>query len=182
MKESVIVVPYDANWPSQFQEIAGRLRQSLGDRALRIDHIGSTAVPGLDAKPVIDIQISVPALEPMIYAPAIESTGYVYRADNPDRTKRYFREKEGQPRTHIHVRESGSWSERTALLFRDFLREHESYRNLYASEKHALAQRYSRPDQRHLYVDGKDPIVWRILYAASKWSQTAGWRPGKRDC
>lgn len=177
MQQAAVVVPYDANWPSQFQEIAGRLRQSLGDQALRIDHIGSTAVPGLDAKPVIDIQISVPVLEPLIYTQALESAGYVHRADNPDLTKRYFREQAGQPRTHIHVREAGSWSEQTALLLRDFLREHEQYRKLYAAEKHALARRYARADQRQLYVDGKDPVIWRILYAASGWSQATGWKP-----
>jgi GrpB-like predicted nucleotidyltransferase (UPF0157 family) len=80
-------------------------------------------VPGLDAKPVIDIQISVASFEPLDdYRLPMEELGYVYRGDNPERTKRYFRESPGQRRTHIHVRRLGSWSEQFALLFRDYLR------------------------------------------------------------
>lgn len=181
MKEPIFIASYDENWPKEFQAIAGRLRQSLGDQALRIDHIGSTAVPGLHAKPVIDIQISVLSLEPMTYKPSIESAGYRHREGNPDLTKRYFREMEGMRRTHIHVREAGSWSEQFPLLFRDFLRGHEEFRQLYAEEKYALARRYDQPHERHLYVDGKDPIIWRIMSEASKWSQEVGWKPGRSD-
>ncbi|NGZ76964.1 GrpB family protein [Saccharibacillus alkalitolerans] len=181
MKEAVTVVPYDEAWREEFREIARRLKEELGGEALRIDHIGSTAVPGLDAKPVIDIQISVRALEPMTYRAGIEAAGYVHRADNPDLTKRYFREREGAKRTHIHVREAGSWSEQFPLLFRDFLRGHEAFRKLYAEEKRALAARYSQPHERHSYVDGKDPIIWRIMREASKWSQRTGWRAEKEE-
>ncbi|OWR29867.1 hypothetical protein CDO73_12345 [Saccharibacillus sp. O23] len=179
MKESVIIVPYDDAWPDEFDRIARILRQHLGGHALRIDHIGSTAVPVLHAKPVIDIQVSVAKLEPMTYQGAIEAAGYRYRADNEDRTKRYFREQEGRRRTHIHVREAGSWSEQFALLFRDFLRADEVYRQEYAEEKQALARRYSQPHERESYVAGKDPIIWRIIQEASEWSQRTGWRPGE---
>ncbi len=178
MKEAVIIVPYDETWPDEFERISGMLREHLGEQALRIDHIGSTAVPGLAAKPVIDIQVSVSRLEPMAYKPGIEQAGYRHRADNEDRTKRYFREQEGRRRTHIHVREAGSWSEQFALLFRDFLRVNEIYRQLYAEEKKALAQRYSQPHERESYVAGKDPIIWQIMQEASRWSQRTGWRAG----
>lgn len=181
MKEAVIVVPYDGKWQTEFEEIAKRLRETIGDQALRIDHIGSTAIPGLDAKPVIDIQISVKSLEPMTYRSALEAAGYRHRADNPDLTKRYFRETEGMRRTHIHVRESGSWSEQFALLFRDFLRQSEEWRLVYATEKHALAERYSAPHERDCYVDGKDPIIWTIMQEASRWSKHTGWRSSAND-
>lgn len=181
MKEAVIIVPYDDAWPDEFDRIGRTLRQHLGGQALRIDHIGSTAVPGLHAKPVIDIQISVAKLEPMTYQAAIEAAGYRHRADNEDRTKRYFREQEGRRRTHIHIREAGSWSEQFALLFRDFLRANEVYRQKYAEEKQRLAQRYSQPHEREAYVTGKDPIIWRIMQEASRWSQRNGWHAGASD-
>ncbi len=181
MKESVIVVPYDIHWKTEFGDIAKRLRNAIGDEALRIDHIGSTAVPGLDAKPVIDIQISVKGLEPMTYHSALEAIGYRHRSNNPDLTKRYFRETEGMRRTHIHVREAGSWSEQFALLFRDFLRQSEQWQQLYAKEKYTLAQRYSTPNERELYVDGKEPIIWSIMQEASRWSKQTGWKPPVSD-
>jgi hypothetical protein len=97
----------------------------LGEVALRIDQIGSTAVPGLGAKPIIDIQVSVADFEPLAaFRRPLEQLGYVYRADNPERTKRYFREPPGRRRIHVHVRQAGSFSEQWALLFRDYLRAH----------------------------------------------------------
>ncbi|OWA33470.1 hypothetical protein B9G55_22680 [Saccharibacillus sp. O16] len=181
MKESVIILPYDEAWTEEFDRIGGLLREDLGEQALRIDHIGSTAVPGLHAKPVIDIQISVRQLEPMEYQAGLERAGYRHRADNEDLTKRYFREQTGQRRTHIHVREAGSWSEQFALLFRDYLRANEEERQNYAAEKQSLAALYSRPDEREAYVEGKNPIIWRIMQQASRWSQQTGWRVGTSD-
>src|SRR5690349_7999108 len=96
--------PYDPRWPQQFAHVGAALRDALGDIALRIDHIGSTAVPNLAAKPIIDIQISVAALDPVDpFRTPLEALGYVYRPDNAERTKRYFREPPGTPRIHIHV-------------------------------------------------------------------------------
>jgi len=119
----ISIVSYDARWLRRFAALGDRLRGALGDLALRIDHIGSTAVPGFAAKPVIDIQISVAALEPAgPFREPIEKLGYVYRPGNTERTKRYFREPPGAPRTHLHVRRAGSFSEQFPLLFRDYLR------------------------------------------------------------
>lgn len=179
--EPIIVVPYDDRWKAEFQRTGSILREALGSTAIRIDHIGSTSIVGLDAKPIIDIQISVESLEPMSYRSQLESLGYVYRVDNPDKTKRYFRESACMKRTHIHVRELGSWSEQFALLFRDFLREHEEYCSLYVQEKYLLMNRYKQAHERHLYVEGKDPIIWKIMNEASRWSQKVGWKPGETD-
>lgn len=181
MAEPIIIVPYDERWKEEFHKIGSLLRKTLGSLAIRIDHIGSTAIEGLDAKPIIDIQISVESHEPMSYKPLMESIGYLYRNDNSDKTKRYFREFAEMKRTHIHIRERGSWSEQFTLLFRDFLREHEEYCRLYAEEKYILMNRYKQAQVRHLYVEGKDPIIWKIMYEASRWSQRVGWKPGKTD-
>jgi GrpB-like predicted nucleotidyltransferase (UPF0157 family) len=124
----------------------------------------------LDAKPIIDIQISVPSLEPVeTYRSKLEKIGYVFRPDNPDLTKRYFRESPGNKRTHIHVREHGSWSEQFALLFRDYLRASAEDRKRYANEKYRLMGLFR--NERHLYVENKEPIIWDIMRRASIWSQ-----------
>jgi GrpB-like predicted nucleotidyltransferase (UPF0157 family) len=172
--------PYDPTWPSLFAAQASQLREVLGSLAVRIDHIGSTAVPGLMAKPIIDIQISVSSLEPMErYQRPLEGVGLIYRADNPERTKRYFREAAGQRRTHIHVRRVGSWAEQFALLFRDFLRESPNERDLYAQTKQSLAEKF-RYD-RAGYSNAKAPILWEIMGRADRWSQATGWEPGCSD-
>lgn len=180
MTDPIIVVPYDPVWKSEFMQIGSAIRKALGDIAIRINHIGSTAIEGLDAKPVIDIQISVQALEPINnYKWRLEEIGFIHRADNPDLTKRYFREAPGRRRTHIHVREYGSWSEQSALLFRDYLREHPLDCRRYAETKYKLMELYR--NERHRYVEAKEPIIWEIMMKASKWSQKIGWKAGETD-
>lgn len=180
MQDPIIVESYDPAWPGRFREMAMRLRAGLGDLALRIDHIGSTSVVGLAAKPVIDVLISVADLEPVTaYAPALERAGFHWRAKNPDRLQRYFREAPGMTRTHIHVYEAGSWSEQLNLLFRDYLRADADACRLYAQTKAALAIRFR--DDRPGYVDAKAPTVWALLRRAHEWAQTVGWSPGPSD-
>ena len=145
--------------------------------ALRIDHIGSTSVAGLAAKPVIDIQVSVERLEPVVpFRDPLQELGFVYREGNTDRTKRYFREPPGQPRTHIHVRKAGSFSQQFPLLFRDFLRAHCEAAAGYEAVKRRLAARY--PHDRRAYTDAKTPVVWDIIQRAEVWAQQVGWDPG----
>ncbi len=116
-RRRIEIVDYNPAWPELFGELGRTLRAALGAVALRIDHIGSTAVPGLAAKPIIDVQISVAAFEPIqAFRDPLEQLGYVYRSDNPERTKRYFREAAGRRRTHLHVRRAGSFSEQVPLL------------------------------------------------------------------
>ncbi len=152
----------------------------MGEAAQRIDHIGSTSVPGLDAKPIIDVQISVVAFEPVdAYRLPLERIGYVFRADNPERTKRYFREAPGHRRTHLHVRRAGSWAEQFALLFRHYLRVHPDDAQRYATLKYQLAQQYG--DDRHAYTNAKTAFIWDIMRKADRWSQVHGWEPGPTD-
>ncbi|SFK14612.1 GrpB family protein [Brevibacillus centrosporus] len=180
MEDQWRISEYDPRWKSLFREVASRLRESLGDSAVRIDHVGSTSVAGLAAKPIIDIQISVRNYDDIsTYQTKIENVGFVLREENPDRTKRYFREIPGNRRTHVHVREAGSYSEQVTLLFRDFLRAHPDDCLRYAQEKHRLMELYR--GERPKYVEGKGPIVWDILQKAHNWSQEIGWRPSTTD-
>jgi GrpB-like predicted nucleotidyltransferase (UPF0157 family) len=180
LADPAAVIPYDPGWPGLFTALGGRLRVALGGVALRIDHIGSTAVPELDAKPIIDVQISVASLEPVDpFREPMEALGFVWQAENPDRTKRYFREPPGDRRTHIHVRRAGSFSEQYALLFRDYLRADATWAARYAEVKHGLAH-LLRTD-REAYVNAKGPFVWETIQRADGWAQRTGWEPGPSD-
>jgi GrpB-like predicted nucleotidyltransferase (UPF0157 family) len=174
--DPVWVTPYDPAWPEIFVRQAADIRAVLGPVAMRIDHVGSTAIPGLFAKPVIDIQISVADLEPVDrYRLPLEGLGFVFRPDNPERTKRYFREPPGQRRTHIHVRRAGSFGEQYALLFRDFLRVNHEVARQYGELKLELAARYHRVEDRHAYTEAKSPFIWNVMAQADAWAQRIGW-------
>jgi GrpB-like predicted nucleotidyltransferase (UPF0157 family) len=179
--DAIIVIPYDPAWRDLFVESAGPMREALGDVALRIDHIGSTSIPGIAAKPIVDILISVATFEPFdkIEKP-LNSVGYVWRPENTDKSKRYFREMEGMRRTHLHVHLNGSWGQQFVLLFRDYLRQHPEDRRRYEAVKYALAKKY-RYGERLKYVEGKSPIIWEIMQRANQWSQDVGWQPGHSD-
>ncbi|MDV5149646.1 GrpB family protein [Streptomyces sp. SBC-4] len=178
--DQVRIVEYDPAWPGMFGEIGAVLRRALGDVAVRIDHIGSTSVPGLAAKPVIDVQVSVASFEPLdaFRAPLVEC-GLVYRADNEERTKRYFREAPGRPRTHVHVRRLGSFSEQFPLLFRDYLRCHRTAADEYAAVKRRYAVEFR--DDRSGYAGAKEAFVWTVVRRADAWAQRTGWVPGPSD-
>src|SRR5215211_4266217 len=123
------MVDADPTWPARFAAEAARIRAALGPVALRVDHVGSTAVPGLAAKPIIDIQISVAQVQPMDpYRPALEGLGYLHTPyPDPDGVVRYpfFGKPPTRPRAfHIHVAQAGSRHERRHLAVRDFLRAH----------------------------------------------------------
>lgn len=174
------VVDYSETWPRLFADLGGKLRRALGDVALRIDHIGSTSVPGLAAKPIIDVQISVADFEPLdSFRVPLCDLGFIYRSDNPERTKRYFREPVGQRRTHIHVRRAGSFSEQFALLFRDYLRIHPDEADTYGRLKKQLAAQFF--NDRVAYTDAKGPFSWELMRRADQWAQRTGWRPGPTD-
>ena len=180
MPNPVIIAPYNPAWPGLFHELGTALRKVLGDVALRIDHIGSTSIPGLDAKPIIDLQISVNAFDPLdAFRIPIESLGFNFQENNPDLSKRFFREKPGLRRTHIHVRQAGSWAEQAALLFRDYLRTHEADAHRYAELKYHLAEKYR--DDRYAYTNAKGPFIWDIMATAHQWVQDIGWMPGPPD-
>ncbi|MEF3307029.1 GrpB family protein [Paenibacillus sp. GYB003] len=180
MEDQWRIAKYDPEWNILFRTIGTRLREALREIAVRIDHVGSTSIVGMEAKPIIDIQISVANFENEDrYITIMENLGFVLRRDNPDRTKTYFREAPGSRRTHIHVRHTGSFSEQMTLLFRDYLREHPGDCLKYAGEKHRLMGLFK--NDRPKYVEGKGPVVWEIMRNAHRWSQETGWEPGRSD-
>jgi GrpB-like predicted nucleotidyltransferase (UPF0157 family) len=186
----VEIVACKPDWPAEFQTIAADVRRALGDLALRIDHIGSTAVPGLPAKDIIDIQITVSALDqPVILA--MTALGYTQPEGiwhdhcpptivGPDSEweKLYFREPANQRPTNTHVRVQGRANQRYPLLFRDYLRTHCATAEAYAELKRRLAHHLADPNT-YPYV--KDPAVDLIYFAAEDWASTSGWQPGPPD-
>src|SRR5690606_25987156 len=119
------IAKHESEWKTLLLDVASKLIKTLRGSAVRIGHGSSPSVVGLDANPIIDIQISVLHYDDLLnYKDRVESAGFVFRKENADKTKRYFREIPGTRRTHIHVREAGSFSEQMTLLFRDYLRAH----------------------------------------------------------
>ena len=163
---TVVVVPYDARWPALFREAARELRQALGGRILRIHHVGSTAVAGLPAKPILDLLGGVPDLEAArALAPALARLGYELRPDEEIPDRHYFRRRRGTARTHhLSLAEPGSHHYRATLAFRDALRREAALADEYAALKLELARRH--PADRPAYLDGKSAFVRRVLRAA----------------
>jgi GrpB-like predicted nucleotidyltransferase (UPF0157 family) len=175
------VQPYDPDWPSTFRDLGSTLRDALGPVAIRIDHIGSTSIPGLAAKPIIDIQVSVTEFDPMEpYRTPLEGLGFQYRDKNPELTKRYFKEPDrSEERTHIHVRRAGSFSEQFPLLFREYMRCHSDAAVEYAELKQRLAEQFR--EDRLAYTEAKTDFIWKTMQNADRWAQETGWSPGPSD-
>jgi GrpB-like predicted nucleotidyltransferase (UPF0157 family) len=184
----VVISAYQPYWVDEFTRIARRIRDVVGRAAIRIDHVGSTAVPGLGAKDVIDVQITVSDLDDVDgVTPPLQAAGFrqgtaleydVFRQKpptDPGLRKLFLREPEGERRAHIHVRELGRFNQRYALLFRDYLRSADTVRAEYELLKRRASQVF--PDDIEGYLSLKDPVFHIIYEAASLWSAGVGWRP-----
>jgi GrpB-like predicted nucleotidyltransferase (UPF0157 family) len=143
------IAPYDPAWPAMFEAEAATLRQLLGDRALRVEHVGSTSVPGLAAKPVIDIQVSVATLEPRGL--------YVFQKPT-----------EWPCSHHVHLCVRGSRQERDHLAFRDYLRRHAAVAAEYLALKRDLALRHhgATHESRERYSLAKSDFIASVLERA----------------
>ena len=161
---TIILAEYDAHWPRLFAREAERIRAILGGAAVQIEHVGSTSVPGLPAKPIIDILLVVPdsADEPS-YVPAMEAAGYVLRIREPEWFEhRLF--KGPDTNVNLHVFSVGALEIDRMLCFRDWLRTNDADRDLYADVKRRLAQRTWRHVQH--YADAKTAVVQEIMNRA----------------
>jgi GrpB-like predicted nucleotidyltransferase (UPF0157 family) len=168
--DALEVVRYDPRWPAEFAAERARIAAALGALALRIDHNGSTSVPGLAAKPVIDIQVSVGALallEP--FADPLARLGYTHLPHPDDVFAPFFHRPARWPHTHhVHVVQAGGLEERKTLAFRDYLREHDETAREYEELKRGLAGRWSAGggESREAYANAKTEFVVRITERA----------------
>jgi GrpB-like predicted nucleotidyltransferase (UPF0157 family) len=166
--EPIKVVPYNAAWPERFTAWLQRLASLLGPVAYRIEHVGSTSVPGLAAKPIVDIQISVADLaDEDRYLPLIEAAGLQLRFR--DFEHRFFHPPPGQPRdVQVHVCQQGSDWERLHLLFRDYLRASARARETYTAAKCEAAGLWA--DQAAAYTEAKTGVILGLLSQAEGWA------------
>jgi GrpB-like predicted nucleotidyltransferase (UPF0157 family) len=189
-----VIVDYDPTWPDQFEQLAAALRRRLNDGVISIDHIGSTAVPELAAKDIIDLQVTVASLaDADRLAPAFQQLGYSatpWRRDhqpagdasNPGLwEKRLWQSPPGARRVNAHVRVTGWPNQRYALLFRDYLRAHPHAAAAYERLKRALAERLG--DDLIAYTEVKDPACDLIIVGAEEWAAGSRLRrrPGPLD-
>ncbi|MHA6630937.1 GrpB family protein [Pseudonocardia sichuanensis] len=171
-KRAIRIVAHDPAWPTRFAAERARIVQALGATARRVYHIGSTAVPGLVAKPIIDIDLSVPdpGDEPS-YLPALERAGYHLRVRQPG----HRMVRSAALDVHVHVCGEGSDWERRHLLFRDWLRRDAADRAAYAALKRALAERDWA--DMNAYAEAKGGLIAEITVRAEEWAQAVGWSP-----
>ena len=178
--EPLKVVPYDPGWPAAFESEAVRLRTALGTLALRIDHNGSTAVPGLSAKPIIDIQVSVAVLHPIAtYGERLQAIGYVHVPDPDDSFCPFFHRPLHWPHSHhVHVVEHGGAEERRTLAFRDYLRRNAGSSREYEQLKLDLVRQLgaTNRESREAYARAKTDFIERVVAMAlrSGYPETVG--------
>jgi GrpB-like predicted nucleotidyltransferase (UPF0157 family) len=158
------LVPPDPQWPAHFSRLEARIRAALGEIALLIEHVGSTSIPGLAAKPIIDLVLVVPdTTDEPSYVAALEDAGFVLRVREPDWYEhRLFKTLEDD--TNIHTFSQGCEEVDRMLAFRDWLRRHEADRRRYEETKKQLASQVWRHVQD--YADAKSEVVQDILSRA----------------
>lgn len=165
-KPTVHLVDYDPSWPAQFEEDKERILSAAKDNILGIEHIGSTSIQGLSAKPIIDIVVGIRdlnAVESLIEP--LEQAGYEYVHKPELVNRRFFRKGPwGKGTTHVHVCEfkGEQWKEK--LAFRDYLRANPDVRKEYEALKRELASRYE--DDRPTYTSEKEPFIRKVIAKA----------------
>jgi GrpB-like predicted nucleotidyltransferase (UPF0157 family) len=162
---SINVVDYDPGWPGRYEREAGAIRGELGDQVVLVEHVGSTSVPGLAAKPIIDVALVVPdPAEEEAYIPGLERAGYRLVIREPDWYEHRLLRKRPDDSVNLHVFGPGSPEVERYLQFRDHLRTHDEDRQLYEDTKRRLAgQRWAYLMQ---YADAKTEVVEAIMQRA----------------
>jgi GrpB-like predicted nucleotidyltransferase (UPF0157 family) len=179
----VVVVDYRAEWPGEFELLAGKLRSTLGGRALAVDHVGSTSVPGLQAKDCIDVQVRVASLEEGEFVRLLSAVGFRCRPELWNRVevssgqeckKLVFAPPVGGRTCNVHLRIGAGPNARYALLFRDYLRADDVARAGWGAFKQRLA--VSVPDLMD-YGQIKAPATEVLMAGAERWASQTGWSP-----
>jgi GrpB-like predicted nucleotidyltransferase (UPF0157 family) len=168
-KRDLTIVPYQSGWKELFEQEANRLRNVLGKKALRIEHIGSTSIPNMAAKPIIDIMVAIDSLtQATELIPIIEALDYIYKPHDTVPERMFFA-KENQPefRTHhLNLTEPGSGFWKNQIAFRNYLRTHDQIAAEYITLKKHIAQEYARTKQ--LDPEAKSEFVARVLELAAQ--------------
>lgn len=161
----ITLAPYNPLWPHEFARVRDELAAALPAWIVSIDHVGSTSVPGLDAKPIIDISVAVPDLKASLsLVPALGRLGFVYRGEDDLPDRHYLpRTVDGLRRHHLSLAEPGSWHRRNSLTFRDALRRDPELARRYGELKGRLAA--SAGTDRLAYLNGKTQFILDVLRA-----------------
>jgi GrpB-like predicted nucleotidyltransferase (UPF0157 family) len=171
---AVRIVEYDPAWPGMATAEIARIGATVGEAAVRIDHVGSTGVPGLAAKPIVDLQLSVADVDARsLYVEPLEGLGYLFAPDPASPDFHFFGLPAARPRTHhLHVCAAGSEDERRHLVVRDYLHAHPDEVSAYAELKRWLVA--SAPGDRLAYIEGKEEHVAAIEVRALAWATAPG--------
>jgi GrpB-like predicted nucleotidyltransferase (UPF0157 family) len=171
---AIRIVDYDPAWPGRAREELERVADALGTVAVRLEHVGSTSVPGLGAKPIIDLQVSVADIERLVdFVGPLERLGYLFAPDPAFPDYHYFARPHARPRTHhLHVCQLGSHQELRHLAVRDYLCAHPDEAARYERLKRDLARRH--PQDRLAYVAGKDAHMVTLEGRAVRWATATG--------
>jgi GrpB-like predicted nucleotidyltransferase (UPF0157 family) len=164
---TVVLVSYDSQWPREFQDEKKRLIDVFGDEIVAVEHFGSTAIPGMVAKPIIDINVAIPSLEDAHrYIAGLQTMGYEHMPDRWFDDRYFFPKGPEELRTHhlnlVEITSDTAW--RYPLLFRDYLRTHDNEREKYATLKRKLAARYE--NDREKYTEAKSDFIKGIIQKA----------------
>ncbi|RIJ64535.1 MULTISPECIES: GrpB family protein [unclassified Rummeliibacillus] len=167
----VKVVPYDFNWPILFSEEAESLEQILVDEVIAIHHIGSTSIPYMFAKPIIDVLVEVKDIQKIdSYNEQLTNNGYIPKGENGIPGRRYLIKGTLLHRSHhIHMFQTGDQEIERHLTFRDYLKTHPVEANQYAVLKQTLAQQY--PTNIEEYIKGKHDLIQEIDQRAKAWKE-----------
>jgi GrpB-like predicted nucleotidyltransferase (UPF0157 family) len=162
--ESFELSDYSPKWPDLFEQERALLAGALGDEILEVEHIGSTSVPGLRAKPIIDILLVVETFGPLDdYKRRLEPLGYSHHSHEADADRLFFWK--GTPRSHhLHIVEYATWEHQRHILFRDYLRNHPDIARLYEEIKHDLSHAFK--NNRPAYTKGKTAFIKSIMARA----------------
>ena len=167
LNSTIYLAPYDPAWPSLFTRLAKHIQEALGDSLLLLEHVGSTSVPGLSAKPIIDMVLAVAdSSDELSYVKPLEEKGYTLRIREPD----WYEHRLLKPpdvQGNLHVFSDGCEEIEQMLLFRDWLRDHRDDRLLYEETKRKLAARMWKHTQN--YADAKSEVVREILARARRY-------------
>jgi GrpB-like predicted nucleotidyltransferase (UPF0157 family) len=162
----IVLADPDSGWPAQYEELALRIREALGNLAIVLEHVGSTSVPGLAAKPVIDIVLAVPdSTDEASYVAPLAARGFELRIREPDWFEHRLLRSTTGPAANVHVFSAGCEEIDRLVTFRDWLRAHDDDRKVYEGAKRALAARTWR--HRQHYADAKSDVIRGILARAA---------------